>query len=128
MHTPISAFYAALLALLFFYLTVLVITNRRRKKIGLGDDGDKHFQQYIRAHGNFSEYTPLVLVMLLIAEINGSSSLLLHMAGVCLLFGRCLHALGLIRHSGASWQRVSGMLLTFSALLILAVLNLWLLY
>lgn len=128
MQTPISAFYASLLALMFFYLTVLVISHRHRKKIGLGTGGDKHFQQYIRAHGNFSEYAPLVLVMLLIAEINGSSSLLLHMAGVCLLFGRFLHALGIIRHSGTSWQRTGGMLLTFAALLLLAVLNLWLLY
>ncbi|MFT4993547.1 MAG: putative membrane protein YecN with MAPEG domain [Paraglaciecola sp.] len=128
MQTPISAFYASLLALLFFYLTVLVITTRRSKKIGLGDGGDKHFQQYIRAHGNFSEYAPLVLIMLFIAEINGSSSLLLHVAGVCLLFGRFLHALGLIRHSGTSWQRLAGMILTFSALLGLAVLNLWMLF
>jgi uncharacterized membrane protein YecN with MAPEG domain len=128
MLIPISAFYASLLAMLFFYLTVLVIINRRGKKIPLGDGGDSHFQQYIRAHGNFTEYVPLVLLMLIIAEINGSSSLALHIAGVCLLLGRGLHALGLIRHFGASWQRVSGMLFTFSALLILALLNLYLLY
>jgi uncharacterized membrane protein YecN with MAPEG domain len=128
MLTPISAFYASLLALLFLYLTVLVASNRHSKQIGLGDGGDRHFQQYVRAHGNFCESAPLILVMLLIAEINGGSSLLLHIAGVCLFFGRFLHALGLIRHAGASWQRVSGMILTFSALLILAVVNLWMLF
>lgn len=128
MHTPITAFYAGLLGVLFFYLSVLVIHGRRSKKISLGDGGDKHFEQVIRAQGNFAEYTPIILVLLFVAEVNGSQAVLLHCAGSLLLVGRFLHAFGLRRHSGTSWQRFVGMCSTFISLLILAVLNILVLY
>jgi uncharacterized membrane protein YecN with MAPEG domain len=128
MHTPITAFYAGLLGILFFYFSALVVKGRFSKKITLGDGGDHHFQQVIRAHGNFSEYTPIVLILLFIAEVNLSNPILLHLAGTALLFGRFIHAFGLRRHSGSSWQRVSGMLLTFASLLGLSILNILVLY
>ena len=128
MHTPITAFYAGLLGILFFYFSVLVVKGRFTKKISLGDGGDHHLQQMIRAHGNFSEYTPIVLILLFIAEINLSNSIILHLAGTALLSGRFIHAFGLRRHSGISWQRISGMLLTFASLITLSVLNILILY
>lgn len=128
MHTPISAFYAGLLGILFFYFSVIVVRGRFAKKISLGDGGDHHFLQNIRAHANFSEYTPLILILLFIAEVNGTEAVLLHLAGSALLAGRFIHAFGLRRHSGPSWQRVAGMLLTFVALLALSVMNILILY
>lgn len=128
MHTPITAFYAGLLGILFLYLSVLVIKGRFSKKISLGNGGDHHFQQVIRAHGNFSEYTPIVLILLFVAEVNLSHPITLHLAGTALLSGRFLHAFGLRRHSGSSWQRISGMLLTFASLIILSVMNILVLY
>ena len=128
MHTPITAFYAGLLGILFFYFSVLVVKGRFSKKISLGDGGDHHFQQVIRAHGNFSEYTAIVLILLFVAEVNLSNSIILHLAGTALLSGRFLHAFGLRRHSGSSWQRISGMLLTFASLLTLSVMNILVLY
>ena len=128
MHTPITAFYAGLLGILFFYFSALVVKDRFGKKIPLGDGGDHHFQQMIRAHGNFSEYTPIVLILLFVAEVNLSNPILLHLAGSALLSGRFLHAFGLRRHSGISWQRVSGMLMTFTSLITLSIMNILILY
>ena len=128
MHTPITAFYAGLLGILFFYFSALVIKGRFSKKIPHGDGGDHHFHQVIRAHGNFSEYTPIVLILLFIAEVNLSDPIFLHLAGTALLSGRFIHAFGLRRHSGPSWQRVSGMMLTFVSLLTLSVMNILILY
>jgi len=128
MHTPITAFYAGLLGILFFYFSVLVVKGRLTKKIPLGDGGDHHFQQVIRAHGNFSEYTPIVLILLFVAEVNLTNPIFLHLAGTALLAGRFIHAFGLRRHSGSSWQRASGILLTFASLLALSVLNILVLY
>lgn len=128
MPSPITAFYAGLLALLFFYLSLRVILMRGRKKIGLGDNGDRHLMQLIRAHGNFSEYTPLILLLMLIAELNASHPMLLHGCGLALLLGRFFHAVGLNRHAGSSWQRILGMMLTFFALLSVAVANLLIVY
>lgn len=128
MDTPIVAFYAGLLSVVYLYLTIIVILNRREKKIGLGDGGDRHFLQIVRVHGNFSEYVPLILVLFLIAEINQANQIMLHICGVAILFGRLIHAYGLRRHFGSSWQRVTGGGLTILTLLLLAVMNLLVLY
>ncbi|GAC14105.1 MAPEG family protein [Aliiglaciecola lipolytica] len=128
MSTPITAFYAGLLGVTFLYLSILVIKQRRGRKVSLGDDGDSHFLGLIRAHGNFAEYVPLTLVLLLVAEINQANHLVLHAVGTLLLLGRLIHAYGLRHHVGASWQRVWGMLMTFAALLTTSILNLANLY
>ncbi|GGZ55167.1 MAPEG family protein [Paraglaciecola agarilytica] len=128
LHTPITAFYGGLLGITFMYLSILVIQGRRSGKISLGDGGDNHFLGVIRAHANFAEYVPLILVLMLVAEINQAHVAVLHSAGVALLIGRLVHAYGLKHHSGASWQRVSGMLLTFIALIGLSIQNIVSLY
>ncbi|AEE22390.1 MAPEG family protein [Paraglaciecola agarilytica] len=128
LHIPITAFYGGLLGITFMYLSILVIQGRRSGKISLGDGGDNHFLGVIRAHANFAEYVPLILVLMLVAEINQAHVAVLHSAGVALLIGRLVHAYGLKHHSGASWQRVSGMLLTFIALIGLSIQNIVSLY
>lgn len=128
LHTPITAFYGGLLGITFMYLSILVIQGRRSGKISLGDGGDNHFLGVIRAHANFAEYVPLILVLMLVAEINQAHVAVLHSAGFALLIGRLVHAYGLKHHSGASWQRVSGMLLTFIALIGLSIQNIVSLY
>jgi uncharacterized membrane protein YecN with MAPEG domain len=117
-----------LLGILFLYLLALVVKGRFSKKISMGDGGDHHFQQVIHAHGNVSEYTPIVLLLLFIAESNLSHPIFLHLAGTALLSERFIHAFGLRRHSGSSWQRVSGILLTFASLITLSVMNILILY
>ncbi|TDF39606.1 glutathione S-transferase [Alteromonadaceae bacterium M269] len=124
MQLQISLFYGSLLGVFYIYLTLLVLNQRNKQKIGLGDGGDKKFNQLIRAHANFAEYVPLALVLILMAEVNHLSYWVIHAAALCLLFGRLLHAYGLRLHDGASWQRVVGTALTLGAILIAAVLNL----
>ncbi|MEP4891909.1 MAG: MAPEG family protein [Aliiglaciecola sp.] len=128
MSTPITAFYAGLLGISFFYLSALVIQQRRSLKVSLGDGGDSHFLGVIRAHANFAEYVPLILVLLLVAELNQGNHLILHAIGSLLLLGRLIHAYGLRHHSGVSWQRLWGMLMTFAALIGASVLNILTLY
>ena len=128
MVTPITAFYGGLLGITFIYLSILVVQRRKTTKISLGDGGDHHFLGVIRAHGNFAEYVPLTLVLMLVAELNHAHFMLLHLVGACLLIGRVVHAYGLRHHSGASWQRVYGMLLTFGALSAISIQNVAFLY
>ncbi|WJG08004.1 MAPEG family protein [Aliiglaciecola sp. LCG003] len=128
MSTPITAFYAGLMGITFLYLSILVIKQRRGLKVSLGDGGDSHFQGVIRAHGNFAEYVPLILILLLIAEQNSVNYILLHAVGTALLIGRIIHAYGLRHHVGVSWQRMWGTVLTFAALLTAAVLNILVVY
>ena len=50
----------------------------------------------IRAHGNFAEWVPLIVVMLLVVELAGASKTPLWVAGIGLIVGRVLHAVGLL--------------------------------
>jgi uncharacterized protein len=68
----VTGLYAVMLAVLFFVLSARVILYRRANKIGLGDGNDPVLQQRIRAQGNFSEYAPFGIVLMLVAEAQGS--------------------------------------------------------
>ncbi|MGV3622744.1 MAG: MAPEG family protein [Archangium sp.] len=50
----------------------------------------------IRAHGNFAEWVPFIVVMLLVVELAGGAKTPLWGAGIGLIVGRLLHALGLL--------------------------------
>ena len=51
-------------------------------------------QRNVRAHGNFSEYTPIFLILLVILEITGKSSFN-YLLLICSIFayGRLAHAI-----------------------------------
>lgn len=124
MQLRVTLFYASLLGIFYIYLTLLILQQRNKQKIGLGDGGDKKFNQLIRAHANFAEYVPLALILLLMAELNRLQIWGIHFSAICLLFGRLLHAYGLRLHDGASWQRVAGTILSLTSILSAAILNL----
>lgn len=120
--TPV---YAALLLPLFLFLSWRVIAVRRSARISLGDGGQKALQARIRAHGNFVEYAPFALVLMLGAELAGAGSLWLHLAGIALVLGRHLHALCLSYMPRRLILRTSGMMLSFAALIVAAVAGLF---
>ena len=97
MHAPITALWAGLLGILMLGLAGRVVNARNSEKILFGDGGNVILQQHIRVHGNFIEYVPLGLVLLLILELNGASPLLLNALGGSLFAARLLHAFGLSR-------------------------------
>lgn len=124
MSPTITALYAGLLALLYLALGGLVVANRRRARVGLGTGSDTALERAVRVHGNFAEYAPLFLLLLLIAELNGLGALLLHLAGAAFFLARIGHAFGLSQSSGTSTGRFVGTLVTWVAILVLALANL----
>ena len=116
MHAPISALWAGLLGILMLGLAGRVVNARNSEKILFGDGGNVILQQHIRVHGNFIEYVPLGLVLLLILELNGASPLLLNALGGSLLAARLLHAFGLSRATGTSVGRFVGTVATWLVL------------
>lgn len=116
-----AASYIAILVLIGVTLAVRVISVRRSKLIGLGDGGDKDLTRRIRAHGNFSEFAPLLAFVLILLPLLGAKEWLVHVVGVLGVTGRTMHGLGISRSGGSSIGRVGGMLLTFSSLLIGAI-------
>ena len=114
----VAASYIAALVLLGVVLAVRVITVRRAQKIGLGDGEDRVLRRRIRAHGNYSEYAPLLMIILLALPLLGAKEWLIHLVGEIGLLGRILHAVGISKSGGTSMPRVGGMVLTLAGLLI----------
>ena len=131
MSLPITGFYTSILGIILVYLSILVIRERRSGRVSLGDGNVEelpYLQRTSRAFGNFTEYVPMALLLLAIAELNDIDDYVLHGCGMLLVFGRLAHAYGLRHHPGPSWQRVWGMLATFASIVILAMGNLFILY
>ncbi|MCK6533323.1 MAG: MAPEG family protein [Polyangiaceae bacterium] len=95
MLIPVTALYGALNAILNIGLAANVSRNRAKHNVSLGSGQSNEMEIAMRAHGNNAEFVPLGLVMLLIAELSGGSSLWLHVLGGSLFLGRVLHPIGM---------------------------------
>ncbi len=113
---PVTALYAGILALIYVGLAVYVIHGRWATRIGLGTAGNDDLLTRTRIHGNFGEYVPLCLLLLLLLELNGTAPFWLHVGGATLVVGRMAHAYGLKQSQGASAARAVGMAATFLVL------------
>ncbi|MDJ0821215.1 MAG: MAPEG family protein [Paracoccaceae bacterium] len=118
---PITALYAAALALLFIGLSLRVITYRRSNRLSLGDEGDRRLLQRMRAQANCAEYAPFGVLLLLLAELQGAPDLGVHALGLTLLAGRVMHAVGFSRRPNIMALRVGGMVLTMTMILVTAL-------
>lgn len=118
----ILPFYAALLGLLFFYLSIRTIGLRRKLKIGVGAKDNEEMLRAMRVHANFAEYAPITLLLIGFVELQGAHPGVVHGLGALLLIGRCVHAHGMSRMNEKFVFRVSGMMMTFAALIAASVL------
>jgi uncharacterized membrane protein YecN with MAPEG domain len=121
----VAALYGGILALWLILLALPVARLRHERRIGLGDGGDPLLARAIRIHGNAAEWILPALVLLLMAELNRASPVLLHSCGVALVAGRVLHAWGLSRTSGSSFGRFAGASVTWIAIIVLAAFDIW---
>ncbi|MGQ0697831.1 MAG: MAPEG family protein [Panacagrimonas sp.] len=122
----VTSLYAGLLALWFVVLSMRVVGRRRGNKINLGDGGDAQMQRLIRGHGNFAEYVPLILLLLLILETGGTTPFwLIHLIGITLVIARVLHGIALSFSDHFFFGRFVGTLLTFILLAVTGLLCLW---
>lgn len=126
MSPTVTALYAGLLGIVYLVLGGFVVAHRRRARVGLGTGSDTALERAVRVHGNFGEYVPLFLLLLLVAELNGGAAILLYPVGAAFFLARLFHAFGLSQSSGTSAGRFGGTLVTWVAILMLALVNLWL--
>ncbi|MDB5372782.1 MAG: glutathione metabolism protein [Belnapia sp.] len=118
---PVTALYAALLTLVFAALTILVGRARGRSKVNLGTGQDRPLERAVRAHANFSEFVPLALVLLGLAEALGLAGWALHALGGMLLAARVAHGIGISREPDIAALRGLGAGLTLLMMLVTAV-------
>ncbi|MDB5973490.1 MAG: hypothetical protein JWR07_250 [Nevskia sp.] len=119
MVTPL---YAGLLALWYLVLSIRVVQYRGAAKIGLGDGGNISMLRRIRAHANFAEHVPLILLMIGYLEVSRFSIYILHALGASLLVARLLHGIALSFTQKWLPGRMFGAGITFALLLIAGVL------
>jgi len=119
----ISGIYAGLCGVLLLLLSAQVVGLRRKYQVGIGTGGQEELARAIRVQANFIEYTPITLILLALAELQGASIWLVHAVGLLLVVGRALHATGLRKSSGRTFGRFYGTLATWFALVVLIVTN-----
>ncbi|MGQ3891969.1 MAPEG family protein [Legionella sp. CNM-4043-24] len=121
---PVTSICSSLLALAYIYLSVKVVSLRHRHRVSIGDKGHHDLNLAIRAHGNFAEYVPITLILLLCAEANSVNVILLSVLALIFMLGRLSHAYTFLADRKDFLFRVIGMMLTFTAITVLSALNL----
>jgi uncharacterized protein len=116
----IAACLAAVFAILMVLLSVQTSLRRAALKVTHGDAGDETLRRRIRAHGNFIEYAPLAVVVVLLVEISGAARINTLILALAFVAARLLHAAGMLYTSSPA-LRAAGMLLQHAAFLYAAL-------
>ena len=120
MILPTTLCAAAAAAIINIWLSIRCGMVRTSEKISIGDGGNEKLIARMRAHANFVENTPFVLVLIAALELaNGGSTALSAVAGIFML-GRVAHGLGM---DGGTFGggRIAGTLITMLTLLGLGI-------
>jgi hypothetical protein len=126
MPIPATLITAGLLGLVYFILCLRVVQRRFPARIAFGDGGDQDLQERIRAHANFAEYVPFLLVLMAGIELAaGHKAPWLWLAGGTLVLARIAHAIGMSRPSPNIF-RAFGWLASWALILALSLWALWL--
>ena len=120
----ITALYAGLLGLLLVYLSARVILGRQKHLVDIGDGGQPALARAIRTQGNFTEYVPLALLLILVLEVLGTRPIVLHGLGLALILARLAHLQGFGLSKGTSGGRTIGAAGTFGVIIVASVLAL----
>lgn len=134
---PVSLFTACVLGIAYVALSIAVGVERGRANLslGLGDAGiaigDEHKASAlllaVRRHGQFAEYVPLSILLVLLLELNHTNRIVLVSLAAALIVSRLCMTLGLGRRS-PNPLRTAGNLLQWSMIAIAAGLGLVLAY
>jgi uncharacterized protein len=118
MHTIlITSIYAAVLAIIMVALSSHVSAKRANANVSILDGGNAELALRMRRHGNFVENVPMALLLMLLAELDGVGAIWLHAAGVLLVVGRILHAVGLSAEKATALRLAGGVASTLALLL-----------
>lgn len=120
-----TTLYGASLGLWLVILSLRVIALRGGPGLGwlrFGHSGDDALPRAIRAQGNLTEYAPMFVILMFVAESGGVSSFSLHYYGGTFLLGRLMHGVCMGFMSKSVFLRSGGTTLTLLALLGISVL------
>jgi uncharacterized protein len=123
----ITGFYLAVLALLYVVLGLQVSRLRRGNRVLFGDGDNIKLRSAIRAHANFAEYVPIIVLLVAMLEMSGLPAARVHLLMAALLVARLIHPLGMyVGPRTLQFQicRVGGIVLTLLVLVAAALIAL----
>lgn len=121
MVLPVTLVIAAACGIINLWLALRVTRRRVGGKIMMGDGGDSLMLSQGRAHANFVEYAPFVLVLITLIELARGASPWLWALGVVFVIARVAHPIGMDRPAPNPF-RAGGIMLTW---VVLALLSGW---
>lgn len=92
---PTTLATASVLAVMGTVLAARAAMLRVKSGILFGDGGNQDLITRMRAHANFVEYVPLLLIMMALLEVSGANRAFLAVTAVALVLARVLHAIGM---------------------------------
>ncbi len=119
MILPITLTIAAAAALLNIWLGARISRVRRARKVSIGHGGDPLVEARMRAHANFVEYTPFVLILLALIELARGAQTWLWLVAILYILARIAHAFGMERPA-PNLLRAAGAIVTAFVLIGLA--------
>lgn len=122
---PASLATAAACGLINLWLAIRVGQMRRLHQVSVGDGGNMAVIARMRAHANFTEFAPIVLILLALLELARGTSPYLWAGGFAFVIARICHGVGM-----DTWKpgRAIGVALTMLILLLLIGACVWTIY
>ncbi len=120
MILPISLTIAAAAALTHVWLASRCTRLRFKAGVSIGDGGNPLLQARMRSHANFTENTPIFLILLALVEWGGDLKGMLWATGIAFIVARILHAFGMERKA-PNFMRGIGTIVSLGALIFLAI-------
>ena len=120
-NIPLTSIFASLFTIFYLFLSFRIgyLRGKHAQKKVTAIKLDRN----VRAHGNFSEYVPLFLILLYIFESVDLISFK-YLLIICLVFsyGRVAHAICFAFYDYNPFLRISGMVSTYLGLAFLSIL------
>ena len=127
MLLPIALSLAAICACLNLWLATRCVRVRLKTQTLHGDGGDQLLARRMRAHANFIEYTPIILILIALVELAIGSPVWLWIVADIYIVARIIHPLGMDADHPSRW-RAAGAALTWLIAAGLAVVALYAAY
>ena len=109
MILPTTLTAAGLAALINLWLAIRCGQVRTKEKVDIGDGGNEALIRRMRAHSNFSEFTPIVLILIGVIEYATGTSTWLWVVMSVYMLARVAHAFGM---DGVMKARFAGIIIT----------------
>ncbi len=110
MSIPITLTFASIFTLFALILSFRAGSFRGKTGVSVlfGEPQNMELAERVRAHQNFLEYVPIIIIVMGAIEANGGSSTFLYVVGDLLIIARIAHAVGLKHDNMAHKGRLIG--------------------